>query len=133
VIIAIQNEREWANFCTRFLQEPDLASRAGFESNVARVTNRPTVDARIAAVFAQLTRHEATMRLREANTAFGFVNDLLALAQHPALRRMQIDTPFGPAKIAAPPAIASDGLRQLGPIPAIGEHSQLIRAEFAVR
>jgi crotonobetainyl-CoA:carnitine CoA-transferase CaiB-like acyl-CoA transferase len=133
VIIAIQNEREWVNFCTHFLRQPDLASSAGFESNVARVSNRPIVEARIAAVFAQLTRHEATTRLRGANTAFGFVNGLPALARHPALRRTQVDTPFGPARIAAPAAIASDGLRHLGPIPAIGEHSQLIRAEFSAK
>ena len=34
VLISIQNEREWAEFCARFLDEPDLPRRAGFETNV---------------------------------------------------------------------------------------------------
>ena len=55
VLIAIQNEREWAEFCAGFLDEPDLPRRPGFETNVARVANRPTVDAHIAAAFARLT------------------------------------------------------------------------------
>ena len=130
VLIAIQNEREWASFCERFLQEPQLSSRPGFESNVTRVANRCAVEARVAATFAQLTRAKTVIRLREANTAFGFVNDIAALAQHPALRRLSIETPAGHARIVAPAVIASDGQRQLGSVPAIGEHSRLIRAEF---
>ena len=133
VLISIQNEREWANFCVHFLQEPDLPSTRGFESNVARVANRSAVEARIAAAFAQLTRLEVTNQLRAANTAFGFVNDIPALARHPALRRVAIDTPSGITRIVAPPVVASRGAPHLGPIPAIGEHSTLIRAEFPTR
>jgi itaconate CoA-transferase len=97
---------------------------------VSRVSNRSAVDARIAAAFARLTRPEATARLRAAQTAFGVVNDIPALALHPALRRVLIDTPSGPARIVAPAVVADDGMRHLGPVPAIGEHSQAIRREF---
>jgi crotonobetainyl-CoA:carnitine CoA-transferase CaiB-like acyl-CoA transferase len=133
VLIAIQNEREWAGFCEHFLRAAELSSRRGFESNTARVSNRPAVEARIAAAFAEITRQEAVIRLRAANTAFGFVNDIPAFARHPALRRVAVDTPSGRAQIAAPAAIASDGPPHLGPIPAIGEHSAPIRAEFHAR
>lgn len=130
VVIAIQNEREWANFCAHFLDEAQLASRPGFESNVERVSNRPAVEARIAAAFSRYARHEVTDRLRAANTAFGFVNDIPALAAHPSLRRIVVGTPCGPACLVAPAANDDGGQRQLGAVPAIGEHSQLIRAEF---
>ena len=133
VLIAIQNEREWASFCAHFLDEPNLTLQLGFDSNVARVSNRTAVEARIATTFAQFTRHEVTTRLRAANTAFGFVNDIPALAQHPALRRISVGTPAGPAQIVAPPVMTTSGLRHLGPIPAIGEHSELIRAEFSAK
>src|ERR1700739_25395 len=33
VLISIQNEREWAAFCTTFLDAPDLPRQPGFESN----------------------------------------------------------------------------------------------------
>jgi itaconate CoA-transferase len=130
VLIAIQNEREWAEFCARFMAEPDLPQRAGFETNVTRVANRAVVDGHIGAVFAKLTRADAAAKLRAANTAYGFVNDVAALTHHPALRRAAVQTPNGEVALAAPPVLFSDGVRSLGPVPAIGEHSAAIRAEF---
>ena len=131
VLISIQNEREWVEFCARFLEEPDLPQRDGYQTNVIRVTHRAEVDAHIAAAFARLTRAQAAAKLRAANTAYGFVNDVAAFARHPALRRASVGTPNGPVAIAAPPVLWSDGARDLGPVPAIGEHSAAIRAEFA--
>ena len=131
VLISIQNEREWAQFCAVFLGEASLPQRPGFESNVARVANRAAVEARLASRFAELGRDEARRLLLAANTAFGFVNDVAALAGHPALRRVTVETRSGPARLAAPPVRLDDGDRALGPVPAIGEHSAAIRAEFA--
>jgi len=131
VLISIQNEREWAEFCSSFLGEPDLPKRAGFETNVIRVANRAMVDAHVGEAFARLTRDEAAARLRAANTAYGFVNDVAAFARHPALRRTRVETPGGAVDIAAPPVILSEGPRALGPVPAIGSHSESIRSEFA--
>jgi itaconate CoA-transferase len=131
VLISIQNEREWAEFCARFLDEPDLPQHPGFETNVIRVANRAKVDAQIGATFAKLTRDEAATRLRAANTAYGFVNTVAEFAHHPALRRVTVGTSNGDVSIAAPPVLTSDGPRGLGPVPAIGEHSAAIRAEFA--
>jgi itaconate CoA-transferase len=130
VLISIQNEREWASFCTHFLREPDLPARAGFESNFIRVGNRAAVDAHVAAAFAKLSRDEAAARLRTANTAYGFVNGVAEFARHPALRRVEVDTPEGKVAIAAPPVVTSDGPRALGPVPAIGADTAVIRAEF---
>jgi itaconate CoA-transferase len=131
VLISIQNEREWAKFCARFLDEPDLPQHPGFETNVIRVANRAKVDAHVGATFAKLTRDRAAAKLRTANTAYGFVNTVAEFAHHPALRRVTVGTSNGDVSIAAPPVLTSDGPRGLGPVPAIGEHSAAIRAEFA--
>ena len=131
VLISIQNEREWANFCAQVLQEPDLPKQAGFESNNARVANRPAVDAKVGAVFATMTRQEAAARLDEARTAYGFVNELADLVSHPALRRVNVATPNGVASIVAPPAIRNGAKPELGRIPAVGEHTDVIRSDFA--
>ena len=131
VLISIQNEREWKDFTAKFMLEPDLPTRPGFETNVERVANRGEVDAYIGKIFATLTRDQAAARLRTANTAYGFVNTVAEFSRHPALRRMTVQTPAGPIPIAAPPAIFSDAPRILGPVPALGEHSAAIRAEFA--
>ncbi|MDO9711329.1 CaiB/BaiF CoA transferase family protein [Paracraurococcus lichenis] len=130
VLIAIQNEREWAGFCAHFLDEPDLPQKEGFRVNNERVAHRPMVDAHIARMFAGLTREECAAKLRRANTAYGFVNDCEGLRTHPALRRVTVETPNGTVQIGAPPARLSDGPRALGPVPAIGQHSVAIRAEF---
>ena len=131
VLISIQNEREWVEFCAKFLEEPQLPQREGFQTNVIRVAHRAAVDAHIGTAFARLTREQAAAKLRAANTAYGFVNDVAAFSRHPALRRATVETPNGRVSIAAPPVLSSDGPRELGPLPAIGEHSAAIRAEFA--
>jgi itaconate CoA-transferase len=132
VLIAIQNEREWASLCAHFLQEPGLAQQPGFEGNTARVANRVAVDGRIAATFGALTRDDAAARLEAANIAYGFVNGVIDLAHHPALRRAEVATPAGLVALVAPPLITRGEELKLGPVPALGEHSAAIRAEFAV-
>jgi crotonobetainyl-CoA:carnitine CoA-transferase CaiB-like acyl-CoA transferase len=130
VLISIQNEREWAKFCAGVLDEPDLPSKPGYESNNARVANRPEVDARVARSFAALSRDEVAQRLRQAQTAYGFVNGLPELVSHPALRRAAVETQNGLASIVAPPAIRNGEPPRLGAVPAIGEHSDRIRRDF---
>ena len=130
VLISIQNEREWRRFCETFLGDLAVASRAGFETNNARVANRPEVDGVVAAAFATLRRDEAAARLRESGTAYGFVNGVADLSAHPALRRVTVETENGPASIVAPPAIRDGEAPVLGAVPTIGEHSEAIRREF---
>ncbi len=131
VLISIQNEREWHRFCADFLRDPDLPTRPGFDTNNARVANRPAVDGLVAGVFATLDRDEAAQRLRETGTAYGFVNGVLDLARHPALRRVTVDTERGPASVVAPPALRNRQVPVLGPVPSIGQHSAAIRREFS--
>lgn len=130
VLISIQNEREWAAFCAGFMGEPALARRPGFESNVARVANRAAVDAAVAARFAALGRDEAAGLLRRAGTAYGLVNGVAEFAAHPALRRVEVGTPGGAARVAAPPALVDGAAPALGPVPGVGEHTAAIRREF---
>jgi len=131
VLISIQNEREWAAFCAGVLDEPGLATQVGFDSNNARVANRPAVDARVGQAFQAMTRRQAAERLGRAGTAYGFVNELADLAHHPALRRADVETPSGMASIVAPPAIHDGAAPHLGRVPSVGEHGDAIRAEFA--
>jgi len=131
VLISIQNEREWATFCATFLDAPDLPKRPGFESNTVRVANRTMVDERVGEAFALLTRDAAAAKLRAANTAYGFVNNLAALSHHPALRRTPVALPGGGvAQIVAPAVIRTGEAVKLGAVPGIGQDSAAIRAEF---
>lgn len=131
VLIGIQNEREWASLCADVIGEPALATAPGFNSNNARVANRKNVDARIAQSIMAMTRAEAARRLNAARIAYGFVNEIADLVRHPALRRVEVATPAGVARLAAPPALRDGTAPVLGRVPAIGEHSTAIRTEFA--
>ncbi|MBC7432269.1 MAG: CoA transferase [Rubritepida sp.] len=130
ILISIQNEREWASFATHFLGDGGLVTRREFATNMARVANRPMVDAHIAGVFAARSRTACVAALGAANTAYGFINGVDGLAAHPALRRVTVATECGPVRLAAPAARFSDGERALGPVPALGQHTDAVRAEF---
>ncbi|WP_372620907.1 CaiB/BaiF CoA transferase family protein [Falsiroseomonas sp.] len=131
VLISIQNEREWAGFCSGVLGEPELPSREGWRSNTERVANRSVVDAHVGRIFAGLTRGQAAAKLDAAGTAYGFVNGVAEFARHPALRRIAVSTPNGPVSLAAPAARFSDAPPAGGRVPALDEHGAAIRAEFA--
>ena len=131
ILISIQNEREWTIFCRVVLGQPDLPAQPGYETNSARVANRSNLDATITQVFAKHSRETISALLREAGTAYGFVNEVSDLSVHPALRRTSVATPNGTASIIAPPVTHNGQVPAFGPMPAIGEHSDAIRAEFA--
>jgi crotonobetainyl-CoA:carnitine CoA-transferase CaiB-like acyl-CoA transferase len=131
VLLSIQNEREWQRLCTDVLRKPEMAADARFAGNAGRVANRPALDREIAAVFGALTREEAVRRLNAGAIAYGMLNGVDGLSAHPQLRRVSIDTPSGPVQVPAPPARILDEETALRSVPALGEHSERLRREFA--
>lgn len=131
ILISIQNEREWAQFCATVLQDAELATAPGFDGSAARVANRAAVDERVSRVFSRLPEAELAHRLDKAGTAWGCVNDVPGLARHPALRRVPVTVPGGQVDMIAPAPIFDAVTPVLGPVPAIGQDSVRIRAEFA--
>jgi crotonobetainyl-CoA:carnitine CoA-transferase CaiB-like acyl-CoA transferase len=130
ILIAIQNEREFARLCAEVLGDASLPKDPRFAKNESRVRHRAEFDAVIARVFVSLDRAELIARLRKAQIAFGEVNDVAGLSRHPALRRSEIGTPSGAARIVSPPARFDRAERTLGAVPKVGEHSAAIRREF---
>jgi crotonobetainyl-CoA:carnitine CoA-transferase CaiB-like acyl-CoA transferase len=131
IVIAIQNEREWRNFCARVLDDASLAGDARLDSNEARVRNRAHVDQLIGGVFSRLEQAAVVERLQQADIAYGRLNDMAGLSNHPQLRRVTIDTPSGPARLVAAAAMRSDESEIMRKVPVLGEHSAKIRKEFS--
>jgi crotonobetainyl-CoA:carnitine CoA-transferase CaiB-like acyl-CoA transferase len=131
VLISIQNEREWRQFCEFVLDDESIATKPGYDSSVARSANRAEVNACVAERFAELGTDELIAKLRQANTAFGRVNDIAGLTSHPALRCVKVAVPGGDSFMAAPAAIFDGELPSFAPVPDIGEQSTAIRNEFA--
>ena len=131
LVISIQNEREWANFCCEILAAPELPNKIGFGSNKERVENRAEVDAVVQAAFAK--HDSATMRskLLAVPIAFGAINTPADLVGHELVRMETIPIPGGEAEVIASPVQTTDVANGNRAIPSIGQHSDTIRAEFA--
>ena len=131
VIIAIQNDREWARFAEEVLGNRSLATDPHFASAGARVANRPELDRHITAVFSQHTRAEMMGILKEAKIAFASVNSVIDLSTHPAIRKTPMQVNGETVGIVAHPVMTESRDAVFAAVPAIGEHTDAIRAEFA--
>jgi len=133
VVIAIQNEREWWNFCETVLENASLAEDKRFAGNQARVSNRPALDAEIERVFSGLTRTQIVDRLQRGRIAFGNLNSVADLASHPQLRTQCADTSAGEIETAASPILMDGRTQPPDPVPAIDEHGAALRREFTLK
>jgi formyl-CoA transferase len=104
-----------------------LRPTPAFATNVERVRRRAETDARVRAVFGATDVAPLADKLAAADIAFARVSDPATLA-HPHLRRITIATPSGPVSYPAQPRGRMEGY---GAVPALGEHSTKIRAEFS--
>jgi formyl-CoA transferase len=129
ILISIQSDREWRVLAAKVLGDAALAADPNFATNVERVKRRAETDGKVAAVFAALDADALEQKLASADIAFARVNTPAELARHPHLRRIIIGTPSGPVSYPAP-AEQRSATRRYGPVPAVGEHSEKIRAEF---
>jgi len=130
ILIAIQNDREWRVLAEKVLGDAALGSNPKFATNPKRVENRVETDAKVAADFARHDVEALMKKLESADIAFARVNDWDLLSKHPHLRRITVGAPSGPVSMPAPAPLRSEQERTYGPIPALGEHTERIKAEF---
>ena len=130
VLISIQNDREWRVLAERVMDDRALAADPAFATVIKRVERRAETDGRVAAAFGTMDANALTAKLEAADIAFALVNDVAGLSRHPHLRRITVDTPSGPASYSAPAAVWADRPRRYGAVPALGAHTDAVRAEF---
>ena len=131
IVISIQNEREWADFCREVLLQPDLPRDPRCTGNEARCAHREFVDGLVAHVFGSIPSSEAILRLDAAQTAYGNINSVEDLARHPQLRTRPM--PVGPsvASVPAAPWQVEWDPDTFAPAPRIDEHGAALRTEFS--
>lgn len=134
VVLGLQNEREWAVFCSQVLQQPGLVNDPRYASNAQRTAARQELHAVIVAEFSQLTAEQLIARLDAAQIANAHMNDMHAVWQHPQLqareRWVEIDTPAGKIPALLPPGTPSTYTPRMDAVPALGQHTDLILAEL---
>jgi len=134
VFLSIQNEREWERFCHLVLQRGELAADPRFDSGPRRVANRRELHLAIEEVFCRLTASEIIARLEEAQIANARMNSVQEFIEHPQLasrkRWREIDSPVGKLSALIPPVDVAGVEPVMGPIPSLGQHSDLILTEI---
>jgi itaconate CoA-transferase len=129
ILISIQNDREWRVLADKVLGNAALGTDPKFATSIQRVAHRSETDTAVAAAFASHDVAGLMTMLEIADIAFARVNDCALLSLHAHLRRIEVDTPSGPAAMPAPAPII-DTQRRYGAVPALGQHSDAIRNEF---
>ncbi|MCR4307076.1 MAG: CoA transferase [Candidatus Berkelbacteria bacterium] len=130
LVISIQNQREWKNFCLMVLKRADIFDHIKYARNVDRVANRVALDREIDAVFGSLAHEDLIDRLRAGKIAYGAVNSVKDLSAHSQLRRIEFNTPTGPVSMASPPVQTPGEEPLFNDVPELGQHSESIRQEF---
>ena len=130
IVISIQNEREWSDFCRTVLRRPDLLQDPRCANNAARVADRSFVDGLVAEVFASLPSAAIIDRLTEAQTAFGNVNSVHDLIEHSQLRTREMPVHGRNIEVPASPWGVEWEADAFAEAPALNAHGAAIRSEF---
>ena len=135
VMMGLQNEREWQNFCEIVLRQPALARDSRFDGNAKRVAERVALRALIVETFQPLTTAQVLERLESAQIANARVNTMHDVWAHPQLkardRWRDVGSPAGPLPALLPPGTWNDGPR-MDPVPALGEHTDALLTELGL-
>jgi itaconate CoA-transferase len=136
VFLGLQNEREWAVLCDQILGRPELTSDPRFRTNPDRVAHDAELTAIIEAALAGFPADELTARLDAAGIANARLRTPQEFAEHPQLaardRWRQVDTAHGPVQALLPPVTVPGREPLMGPVPALGQHNEAIRAELGL-
>lgn len=134
VMLGIQNEREWVNFCRTVLDKESLATDDRFKTNSLRSDNRVALKEIICDVFSNYSREEVLQRLDKASIANASVNDMQQVWNHPQLkarkRWTEVDTPAGSVPALYPPGLQEEA--RMDAVPAVGQHNKAILAELGL-
>jgi itaconate CoA-transferase len=137
VMLGLQNEREWAVFCDKVLERPELKTDPRFSSNPKRSAARKELYGIIAALFADLTAERIVERLDAAQIGNARMNDMQKVWDHAQLRARdrwrEVDSPAGRIKALLPPGVPAEFDPRMDPIPAVGQHTDAILAELGYR
>ncbi|MDI2125068.1 CaiB/BaiF CoA transferase family protein [Yinghuangia seranimata] len=135
VLLTVQNEREWAALCERFLKRPELVDDARFATTSDRVAHRGALNVILAARFAEVDSAEAMDLLNRIGIANAGVNDVEDFLAHPVLeargRWRDVAIPGGAVVPAlVPPADLAGLAPRMDPVPAAGEHTDRVLASL---
>lgn len=130
-VFSVQNQREWHAFCAHVMGDPSWADNALFRTNMDRLANRSALDAQIGARFAQLSQGDLIGLLEKAKIAFGKLNTIADLGDHPHLRTMAVTTDSGEIHVICAGSQFTQDAPGTAVVPTLGASTDALRQEFA--
>ncbi|MFE0444617.1 CaiB/BaiF CoA transferase family protein [Streptomyces fungicidicus] len=134
VLFSVQNEREWAALCEKFLGRPELTADPRFATGSDRVAHRDELNTVIAERVARQDAAKLLGELEAIGVACAGVNDVAAFLDHPVLaargRWREVAVPGATVEALLPPADLAGLPARMDPVPAVGEHTESILREL---
>lgn len=136
VMLGLQNDREWVQFCEVVLEDSELSKDERFDKNFKRNERCGELLRIIDACFSKLTVEQITARLEKAQIANARLNDMHGLWKHEQLkarnRWVEVDSPAGPIPALLPPGLNDSYDYRMDAIPAVGQHTDAILTEIGI-
>ncbi|WP_425005097.1 CaiB/BaiF CoA transferase family protein [Mycolicibacterium sp. S3B2] len=136
VVLGTTNDNEWQRLAREILRRNDLADDPRFRANSGRVVHRAELDE---AIGAWCGRHDLAEIQRTAdaagigNSRYNVPSEVVA---HPQLtardRWREVQTSRGPIQALLPPPVIDGFEPPMGPVPALGQHTDAVLTEFGV-
>jgi formyl-CoA transferase len=137
ILIGVQNDRGWRTLVNDVFGHPEYVGDPRFARNVDRVAHRDECDAVVAACTKAWTTADLDGRLAEVGIPAAQINSTTEVLEHPQLaerdRWRPVDTEVGAIRGILPPMTFRDVELPMGRVPALGEHTEAIRAELQRR
>jgi itaconate CoA-transferase len=134
IFLGVQNDREWATLCGEILHRPDLVTDPRFRTNTDRVGHDAELTALLEQAFGDLDADRVGGALDRAGIASARLRTPEEFTRHPQLRARdrwrRVRTPAGHIDALLPPVQVAGQEPAMGPVPALGEHTESVRAEF---
>ena len=134
VVLGTTNDNEWQRLARTVLNRPDLADDPELATNSGRVRGRARIDEAIRAWTTSVTLKEAQDVLDAAGLGNARLNSVQDVIDHPHLaarnRWREVKTPTGVTRAVLPPPVTADWEPPMGPVPALGEHTDAILTEL---
>ena len=134
VMLGLQNEREWKNFCETVIERPELLADERFASNSGRAKHREELTRVIVDAFSAWTAAQVIERLEKASIANARMNDMHDVWNHEQLQARQrwthVQTAAGEIPALYPPGMAAKDEPRMDAVPALGAHTYAILREL---
>lgn len=134
VFLGLQNDREWAVLCERVLHRPELVDDLRFLHNPDRVAHVDELTPIVEGAFETMAADEIIALLDEVGIANARLRTPVEFGAHPQHeardRWREVETPNGPIRALLPPVTVAGRELAMNPVPALGAHTDAVRAEF---